>query len=311
MYNPKRLATIAWDGLDDLVPALREAYFESDSRRHLAGVYGPSPGVTIVAVTVLGALLGEWFARSGPGFAFKEEIRWSAVLVAAAFALLIRRYLFRSPDVAEGDFAWLAASLVPPFIGVLVISQLADLVAGTATTENAWYTGSTAFGSALIWATDELGIAAALTIGVATLCYSRDWLHALFDLVVRLAFFKLMVWITVLVIIEIGFVGMILGAILEALFGITFPEWLQQLADDLSYVALITVIYLAIIGGTWTICRDRFSELLKSGHVDILSALNDALNPDEDEEEDEAHEDGEADNRGSIEDGGDQPRPRG
>ncbi|MDX1571316.1 MAG: hypothetical protein R3200_12600 [Xanthomonadales bacterium] len=281
MYNPKRLATIAWDGLDDLIPALREAYFESDSRRHLASVYGSNPMLRIALMTVAAALLGEWFARFGPEFPFKDQIRWSAALVAATFALLIRRYLFRSPEADDGDFAWLAASLLPPFVGVLIISQVADLVAGTATSDNGWYTSSTTLGQALIWATDELGIAAALTIGVATLCYSRDWLHALFDLVVRLAVFKLMVWITVLVTIEIGIIGRIVGAILEAVFGITFPEWMQQLADDLSYAALISVIYLAIIGGTWTICRDRFAELLKTGHVDILSGLNEALRPEE------------------------------
>lgn len=77
----------------------------------------------------------------------------------------------------------------------------------------------------------------------------------------------------VLVFVQIGIVGPILGALIESFLGIDLPPWLGDFADQLTYAALMTTIYLAIIGGTWTACRRSFGRLLRDGEVDVLETL--------------------------------------
>lgn len=57
------------------------------------------------------------------------------------------------------------------------------------------------------------------------------------------------------------------------LLGIDIPPWLGELFDQLGYSALMSVIYLAIIGTAWTVCRQRFGQLLEIGEVDVISAI--------------------------------------
>jgi hypothetical protein len=130
-------------------------------------------------------------------------------------------------------------------------------------------------------------VAAALAIAVAALCYSRHWKRALRDLAVRLLVFKITVFVMVLLFVEIGIVGAVLAGLIEALFGVRFLPWLGDFVDQLSYSALMTLIYLAVIGAAWTACRRQFRPLLATGESDVLpeiAGLAHARTPVSDEE---------------------------
>ncbi len=273
MYNVKRLTGIAREGLSDLWPALRQAFNRDPTDDRLDQVYGPWPRATVIALALAAVMAGEAFARLGPSLPFDEYVHWPAVAVGALFAALIRRYLFTGQGAREDDFPWLAASLAPAFALVMLLSPLLRLMrvgpgSAAAPTEQ-----GADLGAVLVALTDEIGIAAALTIALAALCYSRNWMRALIDLGVRLLVFKIMVWVTALVLLEIGIVGRIVGAAVHAITGWSLPEWLKELSDQLSYAGLLTVAYLAVIGATWTVCRRSFGELLEHGHVNVLDAV--------------------------------------
>ncbi len=274
MYNVKRLAGIAQQGLTDLWPALRQAFNRDPSDDRLHRVYGPWPRATVIALAIGAVAVGEAFARLGPDLPFDQYVHWPAIAVGAVFATLVRRYLFTGDAAREEDYPWLAASLAPAFALVMVLSPLLELLLAVESAPASESDGSgSVLGTVLVAVTDEIGIAAAMTIAVAALCYSRNWVKALFDLGVRLLVFKIMVWVTALVMLEIGIVGQIVGAMVHALTGWRLPEWLKELSDQISYAGLLTIAYLAVIGATWTVCRRSFAELLASGQVNILDAV--------------------------------------
>ncbi len=271
MYNVKRLMKVAREGLMDMVPAVRQAFNDDPTDDRLDQVYGSSPRATILAVAVGGIVFGVLFSSLTPEFEFKDFIYWPAVFVGLLYAVIIRRYLFASKGAAVSDFPWLAASLVPAIILLIVVS-----VISTIATESPGDSSSSLWvilGFFLVSVTNALGVAAALTIAVAALCFSRNWIHAFWDLALRLLVFKLMVWVTVLILLEIGIVGPIVSALFEEILGWRIPEWLPELADQISYTGLMTLVYLAVIGATWTVCRKSFAELLETGHVHILATI--------------------------------------
>ncbi|MDJ0655732.1 MAG: hypothetical protein QNJ40_16325 [Xanthomonadales bacterium] len=272
MYNLKRLAGVAYQGLADLWPSIRQAYNADPDDDSMDRVYGPNPRITVPLIGVGCVVVGEWFARWGPGLPFKEFVNWSAVLTGVMFALLIRRYLFAGQKARPDDFGWLAASVAPALALVILVAPLANIFFGSIQPRPMIEPG-VQLGTVLVMLTDALGLAAAMVISLATLCFSRNWPSALIDLAVRLFVFKLMVWITALVLLEIDIVSTLAGAIVESITGWRVPEWLSELADQLSYAAILATAYLAVIGGTWMVCKQSFAELLAKGEVDILKAL--------------------------------------
>ncbi len=272
MYNLVHLLTVVRESFGDMLPALKSAFDADPSDDRMNEVYGPKPRVTVVALAVLGALLGFAFAQWGPTLPGNQQVEqyvnWPAVGAALIFAGLLRRYLFSnkpSPD----DFPWLAASLIPAIALVVLLNLVAALVSGaiTSSAEGSW------FGALLVAITDALGVAAAMTIAIAALCFSRDWARALIDLAVRLLVFRILIWVTALVTIEIGIVGEVLGSVINGITGWTLPAWVETLADQISYAALLITAYLAVIGGTWVVCRRSMAELIETGHVDILKGI--------------------------------------
>ena len=270
MYNIRHLAGIAIDGLGDMGPAVRQAFNADPDDDRLDEVYGSSPRRRIILLSVLGLAAGEALLLFLPNLPLEKYIHYPAAILGLIFALYIRRYLFQAEQVREGvketDFPWLAASLAFP-MGLLLleslVSQLVQRLGGDGLD----------LGGILVLIVDELGVAAAMTIAVAALCFSSNWTRALTDLAVRLLVFRIMVWVTTLVMLDIGIVGPIVSGILNGLIGFRIPEWITDLADQVSYVGVMSVIYLAVIGATWTVCRRRFGELLQTGNVDILKAL--------------------------------------
>ena len=277
MYNIRHLLDIGYQGLSDLVPAVWQAFNDDPTDDRLNEVYGRSPRANIVIISILAIGTGELLGSFVADLQFSRYIHWPSVVVGLVFALLLRRYLFSRGSarqgVLESDFPWLAASLVAP-IGLLIAEYLLSQIFVPASQAG---DGGDArimlFGAFAVFISHAVGVAAAMTIAVATLCFSRNWLHALFNLAVRLLVFRIMVFVTTLVMLEIGIVGPIVSGILRGMFRIQIPPWVGELADQLSYAGVMIVIYLAIIGATWTVCRQSFAELLHSGHVDILKTI--------------------------------------
>lgn len=266
MYNVKWLATIARDGLDDLVPAVRQAFNDDPTDDRLALVYGAKPRRNILAIAMAGVIAGHLFSLAGPGLALAEFINWSAVMVGAAYAGLIRRYLFRTDHAGPQDYPWLAASMAPAIVLLMLIAAVEQLVAGT-------QEPSGFVGAVLVALTVALGTAAAFTIAVAALCFSRNWWRALWDLAVRLLVFRIMVFITTLVMLEIGVIGPLVSGIIGGIFNFHLPDWIPELFDQIGYAVVLGIVYLAVIGATWTVARDRFGALLETGQVNILTSV--------------------------------------
>ncbi|MEM7054070.1 MAG: hypothetical protein AAF446_05925 [Pseudomonadota bacterium] len=272
MYKVQRLLRVARRGLSDMLPALRVAWNNSREDDRLNQIFGPRPRSTIAGLTIGGIAIGLSLENAFDYLPLLEYIDLPAILIGAIYAFLIRHYLFQTNKATNEDFPWLAAALIPPALTLVVLSFIQrassgglDLIVGAP----AW----TGIGALLDTMVDSMAVAAGLTIAVAALCYSRDWREAFKDLAVQLIAFKIMVFVMVLLLVEIGIVGPILGRLLEAIFGINFPHWLPDLADQLTYAGLMGTIYLALIGATWTACSRSFARLLETGEADVLTTI--------------------------------------
>lgn len=296
MYNIRWLANVARQGFADMLPAAHQAFNDDPTDDRLPLVYGrrglpwaakhaeQPPGdsgtpsahgrgrsmrTRLILIAIAGVVIGSLLAPFSPEFLFFNNVNWPAVVLGGLHALLFRRYLFNSDHAREDDFPWLAASLAPS-LGVLMIASLFGWLV-TVTPEDGGVVGWVTH--ALVSLTHALGVAASLIIAVAALCYSRDWTRALVQLAVRLFVFRIMVWVTTLVLLEIGIVGPIVAGVLRGVFGFSLPEWISDLADAISYAVVMSVIYLAVIGASWTVCRQRFGALLRTGDVDVLQEV--------------------------------------
>lgn len=274
MYSLKRLARIAAEGLREMAPALRVAWNADPGDDRMSDVYGPRPRLTALLIGLACVVAGEWFARAGPDLPLGQYVHWPAVLVAGVFAALLRRYLFVSGQARPEDFSWLAASVAPAFVLAIVASPLTSAVLGQAGQAVTLISiPESPLGVVVKAVTDAVGLAAVLTIALATLCFSQRWFDALVSLAVRLFVFNLMIWVTALVMLELDLVSTVVGGIINALTGWRLPPWVAELADVLGYALLLMTAYLAVIGGTWTVSRRRFPQLLETGEADVLSEL--------------------------------------
>ena len=264
MYKISWLLQVARQGFSDMLPAVRRAFNDDPTDDRLELVYGARPRRNIVALALAGILAGIVFDRVSRASGISTDINWSAVFAGAVFAGLIRRYLFVGKRAAMDDFPWLAGSLAPA-TGLLMIVTAVKRLANEHSTS--------ALGTVLLALTDALGVAAVFVIAVAALCFSRNWARAIWDLAIRVLVFRIMVWVTALILLEIGIVGPIVSGVLSSIFGFQLPEWLPELFDQLSYAAFISIVYLAVIGATWTVCRRSFGALLETGEVNVLETV--------------------------------------
>ncbi len=271
MYRPLHLFRVARRGLADMLPALRHAFNDRRDDDRLDRVFGPRPRAAIAVGTLVGLLVGNALQSAFSDYPLFEFIHVTAVLFGVAYALLYRRYLFADPVADEHDFPWLAAALIPPAAAMVLLEFVRRTLGGVEAVAGGplW----TSIGPLLHAVADSLAVAAGLTIAVAALCYSRAWGEAIRTLIRRLIVFKIVVWVMVLLFVEIGFIGPILERLIEGLLRIDVPDWLGDFVDELTYAALMSTIYLAIIGGTWTAARRSFGALLRDGEVDIVGTL--------------------------------------
>lgn len=272
VYSLRQLFRIASDGFDDMAPALRRAFNGDRADDRLDLVFGRTPRTALAAVIAGGLLAGFMLETAPLASVLAEYISLPAVVIGAVYALLFRRYLFAGNRPADDDFHWLAASLIPA-AAILVLIAFTGRIFGDGLEAIGGAPMWTQFGGLAIAAADSLSVAAGVTIAVAALCFSRDWRKALHDLAVRLIVFKLTVFVMVLLMVEIGIVGAIVAVFVESVFGFRFPPWLGDFVDQLTYAGLMTLIYLAVIGATWTVCRRQFARLLATGESDVLAEI--------------------------------------
>ncbi|MEO0363973.1 MAG: hypothetical protein AAF265_00635 [Pseudomonadota bacterium] len=270
----------ARDGFTDMGPALRTAFNQRTDDDNLPGVFGPRPALTLAALTVLAIGLGYGLAAliEASDARVLVPVHWPVVLVAVFLALPIRRYLFQTGNTAEADFPWLAASMIPAVALLTLIGLLTGLASGELQPIEDG-PGWTVIGSVLIMIAEATSHAAAVTLAAAALCFSRKWFNALMELAVLVFLLRLVLWVFEYILLEIEIVQRILAALLDALLGIRLPSWLGDLSDEFSLAVLMLAINLAVIGATWTVCRDRFGELLATGDVNIVKAVRDAVDP--------------------------------
>ncbi|MEL7309907.1 MAG: hypothetical protein AAFN07_00225 [Pseudomonadota bacterium] len=279
----KRVAHLyrtARDGFTDMGPALRAAFNERADDDNLPGVFGARPALTLAALTVLAIGLGYALAALLEAIDARVlvPVHWPVVLVAVFLAVPIRRYLFQTDKTTEADFPWLAASTIPAVGALTLIGLITGLVSGEMQPIEDG-PGWTIIGSLLIVIAQATSHAAAVTLAAAALCFSRKWFNALIELAVLVFLLRLVLWIFEYILLEIEIVQRILAALLDVLLGIRLPSWLGDLSDEFSLAILMLAINLAVIGATWTVCRDRFGELLATGDVNIVKAVRDAVDP--------------------------------
>ncbi|MEM9304631.1 MAG: hypothetical protein AAGE01_21145 [Pseudomonadota bacterium] len=280
MLNVRHLARIGLEGLRDLIPAGLAFFEDPEERALLDRVFGTASLLRLVALGAAASLLGQLFARFGPGFPLKQEIDWGTAVLAILLGLLIRRHLYlQGHPNHDVPFRALALSLVPALAAMLLTTMIVELSFGHPFGLYDDYFQGSVLGDVLLWSTHLLGLAAAAVIAVAALCYSERWMEAATDLAVRLLVFKILVWVTALVLIEIGILGPILAAIIETLTGIQIPEWVGNLVDQLSYALLLMIAYGFIIGGTWLVCRRTYDELMTNRSVNLTRALEELAKP--------------------------------
>jgi uncharacterized membrane protein YeaQ/YmgE (transglycosylase-associated protein family) len=274
MYNVRHLSGIVMDGFSDMRPALRRTFNGDRDDDRLDRLFGAYPRLTVVAVIVGGLVAGNVLAHLPATGIAANYISYPAILIGAVYALRTRHYLFGDKHACEDDFAWLAGALIPAAAALVFVAFSGRFFGGDLPLiPNApeW----TGIGAILVATADSLSIAAAVTIAMAALCFSRDWKKAFRDLAVRLLVFKISVFIMVLLLVDIGIVGAVLGTLIESVFGVDIPDWLGELFDQFTYAGLMSLIYLAIIGAAWSVCRQKFGQLLELGEVDVIAAIAD------------------------------------
>ncbi|MEO1581445.1 MAG: hypothetical protein AAFR91_06320 [Pseudomonadota bacterium] len=270
----------ARDGFADMGPALNVAFNQSRDDDNLPAMLGARPFTTLAGLTAAGLALGVagnlYFAESDNGLL--SAISWPVVLIAVFLALPIRRYLFRTELAGPDDFPWIAATLIPAVILLSMIAFVTGVIDGEVAIieDGPWWSATASLLLLIAHATSQ---AAVVTLAAAALCYSKNWFQALTELAILVFLLKITMWFFENVLLEIEIVQKILGALLDAIFGIRLPDWLGEFSDTISVSALMLGINLAVIGATWSICRSRFDELLATGEVNVIKAVREAVDP--------------------------------
>ncbi len=278
MYSLGHLLHLIAKATGDMLPALEQAFNQRHDDDRLNEVFGSRPlwslagiiGASLLAGSIIESLSRDWFVW--------QFLNPSALILATVYALLFRRYLFGQRQPGAEDFSWLAATLIPAVV-ILVVTSLVSSMADGAVSVLPGAPSWTLLASFLVALADALAMAAGLTIAVAALCYARRWQHALNDLLRQFITFKVIVFVMVLLMVEIGVVGTVLSVLFYNLFGIRFPSWLGEVVDQFSYAVLMGTIYCAVIAAVWMACKARFAELIETGEADVLAAVRELARP--------------------------------
>ncbi|MEM7763587.1 MAG: hypothetical protein AAF290_05865 [Pseudomonadota bacterium] len=278
MAKLSHLAKVAWTGFNDMAPALQRAFNDSPNDDQLSQVFGERPRTTILALSAASILGGFLFQTFTPPFSGKDFIDWPAVAVSSVFAFLFRRYLFDGKTAKPDDFPWLAASVIPAIVVLVVIGLVTNVINQTVEPiEDGPFWISIGYVAELL--ARSCSVAAALTIALAALSFSRDWVAALIELGVNLVIFLAVLWFMAFMMFEVEIMDRIISAIMDGVFGIQFPGWVGDFIDQMTYAFLLLSFYFSIVGATWIVCREQFPTLLESGEVNVLKSVKQLIDP--------------------------------
>ncbi|MEL6948934.1 MAG: hypothetical protein AAGM16_02245 [Pseudomonadota bacterium] len=278
MKRFRHLLQIARDGFDDMAPALRRAFNDDPLDDNLSQVFGARPRLRIIMLTLAAIVVGLVANRLVAEMGLPGLVNWPAAFVCIAFALAVRRYLFQSGAATHQDFVWLVAPIIPATALLVFLSLGFSLVdSGIETLEDAPFWAY--LGGIAKWLADGSEVAAGIAIAFAALCYSENWIAALRTLAWRLLALQIVLAVLLYIMLEISIMERILSALVDAIFGFRLPPWMGEFVDQLTYAAILFVLYFAIIGATWTVCRKAFPELLETGEVDIIETVRRLVDP--------------------------------
>jgi hypothetical protein len=278
MNRFRHMLRIALDGFDDMAPALRRVFNDDPFDDNLSRVFGPRPRLGVVLVTLAAIALGLVVTWLTNDFDPARLVNWPAACTCIAFALAIRRYLFDGGEASGDDFVWLIATIIPATALLVLLSLATGLWQdGIETLEGgpAW----ASVGGVVKWLADGSEVAAGVAVAFAALCYSRNWVTALWRVAWQLLVLQLVLAIILFIMLEISLMERILSALVDSLFGFRLPPWLGEFVDQLTYAAILFALYFAIIGATWTVCRESFPQLLAEGEVDIIETVRRLVDP--------------------------------
>lgn len=283
------LLRIARDGFDDMAPALRRAFNDDPLDDNLRHVFGARPRLAIVGVTLTAVALGLVVNHLVADTGLAELVNWPAALVCIVFALAIRRYLFQSGVASADDFVWLVAPIIPA-AALLVLLALGSALVDPGIERLEGGPFWSVVGGIAKWLADGSEVAAGMTIAVAALCYSRNWPVALWTLAWRLLAMQIVLAVVLYIMLEISIMERIPSFLLDMAFGISLPSWMGEFVDQLTYAVILFGLYFAIIGATWTVCREAFPKLLAEGEVDIVETVRRLVDPEIERREQKAAE---------------------
>ncbi len=290
MYDVRRLHSLAVSGLRAMAKGARELGREPASHRIFRAAWGLWPWAGLLAAATLAGLGGEWIEGRWPDHRFADRVYWPLVLFAVIAAWRVRAVLHEgyageietqgaAEDTLRARFNGLAVPLIAGGFQVLLV---ASIVRTWRARGLSWPETWPEQVLAAVSAGDRLlGLAAAMAIGVASLCFRRRWLKAGFDLAIRLFVFGILVGITVQVLEAIRPFSSVSAFVYEFLVAGQLPAAVRRVLDGAGNAGVTSIIYLGLLGGVWTVAQRNFGKLLDSGDLDLLEALDELVDSEE------------------------------
>jgi len=294
MYDIARFRNTAVAGWKEIFRAVTAIGRNPYSANLLRRTWGPAPGLVLALAAVSCALAGAHAEVQIGELPFADSVYWPVALFAVVAAWRIRAVLF-SGDLAEQVnqenfidlFRSFAVPLLPAAAVLLLASPFARLAAGLPAFDldvPELPPAAATFAVVMDQLRGAVALGAALAVTVATLTYRRDWTQAFLDLGIRFFVFRLLLGITLMVLgVMTPILVMVVTNILQTFIAL-LPEWLGILANTLTEDALVVMVHLALVGGSWRVAQESLVKLLEEGDVDLLEALSNELEGDDDEE---------------------------
>ena len=288
MPEPRQLVQVASRGLFELGEAAVEAPRNDLLRPLSRRAWGPLPGLSLGLLAVAAGLLGVVLGGLLPELPFVSHAAWPVLLLSGVAAWRIRRVL-RTAHAEVGaaparSFRALAIPLVPTAGVLALVAILAPhvLPGGWPGAVDALPdAGALELGWAFVlgWLARGAGVA----VCTATLAGRRAWIGSVFEIGWRYFVFKILLWVGLLV---AGLAGGILWSVLRQLVASLSPwrlpeSWRAALDLALDH-GIEVLVFLALIGGSWSVAERLFPRLLLSGDVHFLNRLSGTFG-DEDE----------------------------
>lgn len=296
MWIGARTWEVAIDGVWSIGSTVLEASHCDQCASFIRRVWGPRPLLAMTAIAAISGFGGQYLEYSISGHPFAGSIYWPVLLFSFAYAMRTRHVLFRSPiddpvvmDDALIVFRSLALPLLPGIALLLYFDGLMQVILdpfAIPTIRDALHAVQVLMGGVEKFT----GLAAATAVIVGSLCYSKDWTSALFDLFVRFVIFKLIIAFALLLLGLLS-LGRIVSWIGMAFASVALSPTAIARIDAIGEHGIMALAYTALIGGIWLVAESSFDTLRLDGEVDVLDALDKLMEEQKDEQDEDEGED--------------------